>query len=251
MAKQIGFLKIKGTYDDITFAQTKDGFQVRQKSSISAERIAKDPAYKRTRENNSEFSRAGKAGKLFRHAFGAQLKGAADHRITARLTAQMIKVLQADLTSVRGQRNIVDGEAELLQGFECNSGAPLVTTFTAPFTAAFDRVAGSFTVTIPSFSPAISLPLPEGATHFQFVSAAAAINFEEEVSVTDAALSAVLPLNGAATAPITLLSGVGANSTHPLFGLLGIQFLQQVNGIDYPLNNKSFNALKVITVLGL
>jgi len=46
-------------------------------------------------------------------------------------------------------------------------------------------------------------------------------------------------------------NNVTANSTHPLFLLLGIQFYQQVNGINYPLKNGSFNALKLVKVAGV
>ena len=63
MARQKGILKIKGTIGDITFYKTKDGYLVKEKSAVEGNRIASDPAFQRTRENNSEFGRAGKAGK--------------------------------------------------------------------------------------------------------------------------------------------------------------------------------------------
>ncbi|MBG6062292.1 hypothetical protein IWX83_002090 [Flavobacterium sp. CG_9.1] len=44
----------------------------------------------------------------------------ADGRMVSRLTQAMIKVIQADTVSVRGLRNVIDGEAELLAGFEFN-----------------------------------------------------------------------------------------------------------------------------------
>ena len=120
MARQKGIIKLKGTIGDITFYKTQDGHLAREKGGIDASRIANDPAFQRTRENGSEFGRAGKAGKLMRTAFRGALLKAADGRMVSRLTQRMIKVIQADSTSDRGMRNVIDGEAELLFGFEFN-----------------------------------------------------------------------------------------------------------------------------------
>ena len=62
MARQKGIIKLKGTIGDITFYKTQDGHLAREKGGIDASRIASDPAFQRTRENGSEFGRAGKAG---------------------------------------------------------------------------------------------------------------------------------------------------------------------------------------------
>jgi hypothetical protein len=37
----------------------------------------------------------------------------------------MVKVIQADATNSRGQRNVIDGEAEMLEGFEFNKNGRL------------------------------------------------------------------------------------------------------------------------------
>jgi hypothetical protein len=52
----------------------------------------------------------------------------------------MVKVIQADTVSERGLRNVIDGEAELLFGFEFNIRGKLGTTLFAPFVATIDRV---------------------------------------------------------------------------------------------------------------
>ena len=75
MAKQRGFLKIEGTLGDVTFLKTQDGYLVKEKSDIGS-RIATDKAFQRTRENNAEFGRAGKAGKTLRAALKSVLLNA-------------------------------------------------------------------------------------------------------------------------------------------------------------------------------
>ena len=123
MAKQKGIIKLQGTIGDITFVKTKDGYLAKEKTSVNGNRIATDAAFLRTRENNAEFGRAGKAGKVLRRAIQLLLQQAKDSRVTSRLTKEMMKVLKADSTSTRGLRNVVDGEAELLEGFEFNLNA--------------------------------------------------------------------------------------------------------------------------------
>ncbi|HEY1022135.1 MAG TPA: hypothetical protein VGE06_07465 [Flavisolibacter sp.] len=136
MAKQKGIIKLEGTLGDITFLKTADGYIAKEKSGVPAERIASDPAFQRTRENGAEFGRAGKGGKLLRNALRGVLQRASDGRVVSRLTKEMMRVIKADSTSQRGQRNVVDGEAELLTGFDFNLNAKLGATLHAPYTAA-------------------------------------------------------------------------------------------------------------------
>ncbi len=251
MARQKGIIKLDGTIGGITFYKSQDGYLAREKGGVSADKIANDPNFQRTRENGEEFGRAGKAGKLLRNAIRAMLQNASDSRMVSRLTAEMVKVIQEDVTNVRGLRNVIDGEAELLEGFEFNIAGKLGTTIYAPFTATIDRVAGTLTANIPAFVPINMIAAPGGSTHFKIVSTGAEIDFENETFVMDAQSTAVLPWDANPTAVINLVNAVTANSTHPLFLALGIEFYQEVNGQMYPLKNGAYNALALVKVSGL
>lgn len=251
MAKQKSIIKLKGTLGDITFYKSKDGFIAREKGDLTADRIKNDPAFQRTRENGSEFGRAGKASKILRNAFRGVLQNASDSKLTSRLTKEMIKVIQADATNERGLRNVIDGEVEFIEGFDFNVNAKLGTTLFAPFSGAIDRVTGQLVANLPSFVPGTMIAAPSGTTHFKIVSAGAEIDFENEVFTHDQHETAELPWNNTATAVINLQNNVTANSTHPLFLLLGISFFQQVNGKMYSLKNGTFNALSLIKVSGV
>lgn len=251
MARQKGVIKLDGTIGDITFYKSKDGFLAREKGGVSGDRIANDPAFQRTRENGAEFGRAGKAGKMLRNAIRNLLQNASDSKMVSRLTTEMVRVIQEDTTNPRGLRNVIDGEAELLQGFEFNINGKLGTTFYAPFTSTIDRVAGTLTVDIPAFIPINMIATPGGATHFKLNSAGAEIDFEAETFVVDTQVTGVLPIDAVATAVINLANAVTANSTHPLFLVLGIEFFQQVNGQFYSLRNGAFNALSIVKVDGV
>ena len=252
MPKQVSIIKVKGTMGGMTFYKTSaDGHLIREKGGVSKERIMNDPAFQRTRENGSEFGRAGIAGKTLRLALRGLLTNAADGRLTSRLVKAMIKVIQADSTSERGLRNVIDGEAELLSKFEFNIRGKLGTSFFAPYTASIDRVTGALKVDVPSFVPSAMINAPSGTTHFKIVSGGAEIDFEEETFVNDSSSSAILPWDTTPTVAISQTNQVTAASTKPLFLALGVEFFQQVNGTMYPLKNGAFNPLALVQVSGL
>jgi hypothetical protein len=59
MARQKGIIKLEGTIGDVSFYKSKDGYLAREKGGVDGDRIKNDPAFQRTRENGSEFGRAG------------------------------------------------------------------------------------------------------------------------------------------------------------------------------------------------
>ncbi len=251
MAQQDGILQLKGSVGKFTFYKREGDYMARTKGGISKEKIYNDAAFIRTRENMAEFGRAGKAGKILRTCLSGLLVNCKDSSRVGRLTKAFTAVVQADVTNDRGMRNVIDGEAELLEGFEMNKNGALSSTLYAPITATIDRAAGDLVISIPSFVPLNMVSAPSGATHFKINSAGAAIDFENETYEVDVNNSAQLPWDSAATAAITLTNSVTANSTHPLFLVLGIEFYQSINGGMYPLKNGAFNPLAVVKVSGV
>lgn len=250
MARQKGIIKLEGTVGDITFYRSGDGYMAREKGGISGERIASDPAFQRTRENGQEFGRAGKAGKLLRTSIQTLLRTSSDKRMVSRLTKEMLKVIQADAVSVRGQRNVIDGEAELLVGFEFNIQGKLSTTFFAPYVSTLDRVSGESLIDIPPFVPMDSIKVPGGCTHYKIVGAAMEVDFTNGSYKSSSQESALLPYDGVLTSAIQLEATLIAGSIHPLFQVLGIIFYQEVNTEFYVLSNGAYNALQICKVMG-
>lgn len=248
MARQKSIIKLEGTIGDITFLKTRDGYLAREKTTVSGERIATDAAFQRTRENMAEFGRAGKAGKVLRSAFRSQLLKASDTRMVSRLTREMMRVVQADAVNDRGQRNVIDGEALLLEGFDFNINGKLGSTLYAPFEASIDRQSGGVTVSIPGFAPAEALAAPAGTTHFKIFATAAEIDFEKGQTVQKSDETAILPWNSSVTNVLNLSAPLPAASTHPLFLAIGVEFLQAVNSNYYPLKNGAFNAMALVKV---
>lgn len=251
MARQKSIIKLDGTIGDITFYKSKDGYLAREKGGVPADRIRNDPAFQRTRENGSEFGRAEKSGKVLRNSIRALLQNSSDSRMVSRLTQQMVKVIQMDETNPRGQRNVIDGEAELIQGFDFNINGKLGNTLYVPINATLDRVSGEANVEIDAFTPTVDIAAPGGTTHFKLVSAGMEIDFENETFNTKSSETAILPWDNLQSAAVNLANALTANSTKPLFLVLGVEFYQEVNGEKYPLKNGAFNALQVIKVVGL
>jgi hypothetical protein len=251
MAKQKGIIKLEGNIGDINFYRSKDGYMAREASRLNAHRIATDPKFKRTRENNAEFSNAARAGKLLRSACKGLLQFSKDGSAVNRLFNRMMKVVKADATSTRGLRNVIDGETELLQDFEFNNNATLSTTLFAPYSTEINRVTGVMKAEIPSFIPEALLLAPVTSTHFRFVGLGTEVNFADKTYVTELFESSIFSWNTTPTGSISLEVQLPANSTLPLFLLFGLQFYQEVNGNMYPLKEGSFNSLSIVKVSGL
>lgn len=248
MAKQTGIIKLKGTIGGISFYKTSDGHLAREKGGVDASRIQNDPAFQRTRENGSEFGRAGKGGKIIRNAIRVLLQNAKDKRVVSRLTQSLVAITKTDTVNARGERTVQDGNLGQLEGFEFNLNGKLSATLFAGFTKAFDRVAGDATVDIAPFAPTIRIAAPSGTTHFKVVMGASELDFANESSTFEYDETAVLPYDAANTSAIALSASLTANSTLPVLQVLGIEFYQEVNGQMYALKNGAYNALSVIAI---
>jgi hypothetical protein len=250
MGRQESLIQLRGGVGNLSFYKTQDGYLARKRSGVTGDRFRSDPRFRRTRENAAEFTRAGKATQLLRTAFRKSLKAVADNRVTSRLVAAMMKVIQADAVSARGHRNVIDGEIALLQGFEFNEHGPLATTFLAPYTATIDRQTGTMVVDIPAFSAEEMISIPEGATHIRLKAGGAAIDFEANTHSVSSSESEPLPITLAAQGPLQLTQAVAPASVNPLILAFGIEFLQLVNDIQYPLKNGAHNAMAIVKVDG-
>jgi hypothetical protein len=248
MAKQRGVFKAEGLLDEFSFYESLDGFMVRKKGGVKGERIATDPAFERTRENQQEFGRAGRAGKMLRNALRPILLLSKDRLLVARMLKAMMKVVKADTVNERGMRTVTDGNLDLLQGFEFNENGKLSQTLFAPFVASIDRASGDLSIQVLPFVPSNMISAPGEATHFKIVGAGGSIDFETGINSLASESSEDLALGNDPTAILDLSFKVEANSALPLFLALGISFTQQVNGKQYPLKTGNFNALCIVKV---
>lgn len=246
MAKLKGILKIEGTLDELTFYKTQDGHLVKTKGGVSADRIANDPNFQRTRENGSEFGSSATAGKVLRNAVRNLMMNAADNRVTSRLTQIMTQIKNYDVASPRGERTVADGITDpaalaLLKDFDFNDKALLSGVMFAPFTV----VPLTGVINIPAFVPINDISYPSGATHISMKGAFANVDFTNEISAIEYSPVTNLPIDGTNT-PVTLTPAGVPAGTGTKFYLLLIEFFQEVNGIQYSLKNGSYNVLNIV-----
>ena len=248
MAKFDGIFEIQGTLKGMTFYKTKDGLLIRTKGGISKERMAKDPAFQRTRENGTEFAHLAESGQLIRKGLGPLLKLAKDSRASSRLMSVLSKVKNQDLTSPRGERRVeiglVPGEGKaFMKGFDFNIGARFDRVFRELYT--LDTVTG--TVDITDFQASESLLVPEGTTHVSLSSAASRVDFATGNYATGESPKTNLALTDPAQAVSLVPSAVPTGDGFLFFYFL-IEFFQEINGTQYPLKNHSYNVLNLLEV---
>jgi hypothetical protein len=249
MAKVKSLFNVEGTLGEVTFYKDQDGYKIRTKNGVSKERIMNDPAYVRTRENLTEFGNAATSGKMLRRSIVSLMNDAKDNRVTSRLTQVMSKVKNEDLTSARGQRNVATGILTplgqgWLKGFNFNRRAILDSVLQASFT--LNPATGE--VVIADLVPIQQLEIPEGATHVDFSSGF--LNLDFATGVKDLQLSNLMNLPIDATISTVTLTPIGVPAgTGQSFYFLKVAFYQEINAVQYPLNNGAFNALQLIEVL--
>lgn len=249
MARQKGILKIDGMIEDFSFYHTKRGSFVRRKGGVSAERIASDPAFIRTRENGREFASTASAGKTLRNALRPMLLNATDDQTVSRLAKVMSEIKKLDGTSVRGERNVGLGIADpkarlLLKGFNFNENALLSVILKKKYNV----LAANGEISISDLKPIDDLIFPVGATHVSFKGGWARIDFTSgEAELFE---SNVVSLKLDNTVGIVKLtpSAQPTGSGTDLF-LLRLEFYQEMNGVQYSLKDSSSNALGIVEVI--
>lgn len=221
---------------------------MRTKGGVSKNRIMNDPAFVRTRENLTEFTSVATAGKLIRMALGPMVFKAKDSKLTSRLVKVLSEIKKLDSTSIRGQRNVGVGietaqGKQLLSGFDFNVKASLGSVLNAAVSV--NTTDG--TVTFTSFNPMEQLHAAEGATHFSMQ--AGFLNLDFATGVYDLTQSAeqVYPLVQGAITPVLTPTAVPSGTGVQLHVLL-IEFFQEVNGVQYLLNNGAYNVLQLLAV---
>jgi len=248
MAILKSLIKIEGTLDDLTFYKGKNGYLIRTKGGISKNRIKNDPAFIRTRENGNEFGLAATAGKVLRRALLELIRNAKDGTLTSRLMRQMSLIKNQDTTSPRGLRNPAVGLATpegkvLLQNFDFNENAILAQVLRADYTV--NTTTGE--ISIPNFIPGTQLVAPPGATHVTLQSAFLNLDFTTEVRDLQLSDPVNLPIN--LTSDNVTLAPAAVTGTGITMMLLQLSFFQEMNGVQYHLNNGAFNTLNIVRVI--
>jgi hypothetical protein len=215
---------------------------------VSSDKVLNDPAFERTRENMSEFGRAGKAASLVRDLFRDLTAYAKDTELQSRLLTVLKRALNADAVSKRGERTVTNGDQMQLKGFNFNERTSLKSSLFVKCPVTIDRVTGQVTITIPPFVPKTMVKGAAGTTHFRIVAGAGTVNFETEDTNYDRGSTGDLTWDNLPTAPSTIVLDLPPNSPDTILVALGIEYSQQLNGDSYPLKSVQRNATAIVAV---
>lgn len=133
---------------------------------------------------------------------------------------------------------------QLLTGFNFNDRAKLSAVLLSDFN--LDTATGE--IDIADFTTNQNLMTPEGATHVSFT--AGFLNLDFGTGIKDLQLSPVtnMPINGT-SGSLTLTPAAVPTGTGSQCYFLKVAFYQEINAVQYPLNNGAYNALQLVMVI--
>jgi len=156
MARDNSDFSFSGKVGDLIFVQKNKERYVR---SASAKPVNQTEA---SRKSSSDFGMASRIGAKIRKAFKPLLSYSRDETLMNRLNAQLIAVLNTVGPSFAGSKKLIQGDVQLLYGFQFNSAKRLDLLLLQP--PAFSMVSpGKMCMELPGNTSALFKPLA-GAT---------------------------------------------------------------------------------------
>ncbi len=249
MARQEGVFSIQGLVGNLIYYETRYGKLVRHKGTLDRNRIANDPAFLPTRENNTEFGNAARAGKLLRATVRGMENNACDNRVTSRINKVMIGIKSFDALSGRGNRTVGNGIAnaaaqQLLKGFNFNVYAILNRILLTGYTVTTD----TGVITIHEFTPLRHVEFPAGATHLTLQGGFAHVDFTGGAGELQMSNALNLMIDNNSTDVVLVPVAVPALNGTSIY-LLKVSFFQMVNRVQYLLKDGVFNSLEIVEIV--
>ncbi|MDY0217598.1 MAG: hypothetical protein RBS19_11655 [Bacteroidales bacterium] len=242
-------VKLRGDVDGLTF-YAKDGKQfVRRTRKSNKEKFDNDPSMVRVRENAAEFKNVSQSAKRLWDTLRPFTANNKDSKSYLRLRSIMNELKKMDTTSLRGERDALNGLTEaagkqLLKGFNFNSKSQLDSILFKQFELNTD----SGKLMMEQFNPSIHLASEPSSTHYSITLCKADIDInsgKSELAMSNVHQAAV---NGSTEDVVLQLETTTHINGLQLF-VLQIAFYQEMNGQLYPLKDKAHNASKIIDVL--
>lgn len=245
MAKQKGIIQLTGTIDGINF-YTRNGKPVARKAGggFTGVKIKKSPTMVRVRENNTEFGHCSRFKKSFKDALLPFFKGYKDGELHGKMMQLFLALKDCDVFSERGKRTIE-------KGLLSTTGSKLLldfnfTSFSLPLLKGNYDATSSF-FTLQPFAVSL-LQFPNGATHL--VIDYGVVVFDESLSQATLHKSSTSVLLSKASVfdgvHFTVASNFSLSKIR--FGILSYCFVQELNGVFYPLKDKSSFGLQVVGI---
>lgn len=245
MAKQEGLIRLRGTIDGVNFYFRK-GKPIARKAGggFNGASIKSSATMVRVRENNTEFGHCSQVKKTFSDALLFHFANRKDVTLHSRLMQLFIAIKDCDLISERGKRTIN-------LGLQTEAGQQLLTSF--DFTAMsfpllpMDVSSTTLALTLPSFS-LMEFKFPVGATHLELFLGVLHLNLDTKTATLNRSAT-VLLAKGTTIDSLTLMPNAMPNTGGFRLPVLFYSYVQELNGIVYPLHDSKSFGLRVLDVL--
>ena len=160
-------IQINGTLAGFTFYKLNGKNVVRKTSGPSKDTINNNPAYKKTKNNNSEFAGATFLSKNIRQGLGTVGKLFQDTYMASRLTG-ICRTIIANGKGEHGKRtgNLLENP-KLLVGFPLIKNKPINRLCNAKHTLKTNNNREQITINFPTITTTNFLQIPKNASHFK------------------------------------------------------------------------------------
>ncbi len=102
-------------------------------------------------------------------------------------------------------------------------------------------------IAIQGLVPNLHVAFPSGATHMAFTGAWAKVDFATDTYSVELTNTENLVIDATLT-DLLLAAGTAPTGTGTDVFLLMVEFFQEVNGVQYSMNNGAYNALAIVDV---
>lgn len=245
MAKVKGIIQLNGTIGDINF-YTRKGVLLARKAGggFTGEAIRTKESMVRVRENGSEFKGCMQNVQFFKMGLQSFLSTFKDGTLHQRLVQLFTQLKDLDLIAARGSRTVYGGlqttaGQQLLTSYLLTSGVDLKDLLR--HTIHFDWTTG---FSIPDFEGK-RLSFPSGATHLALQLGYLSLDFENHTFSFSGSDALYLDRKEVGTVIIPAPSLVNAEDIK--VGVVFARFVQEINGVFYPLKSENSVVLEVVS----
>jgi len=233
MGKLKGLFQITGSVGNLTFCQTRTGIIVRQKSGINKQRIRTDGAFKRTREWNEEFGRAGRYCKIITNAFPDIISECNDRTVRGRLMSILLKAIKADTVSKRGERHLTPEGIKLLEAFEFNQAKKLCDVLREKVILNYNKKKRIVTARVKPFVSVQGISMPQNAAYYKIAIKVACIDLEKGETFKTESNTFFLDTKAKVRRVIPLTCQLSEVGNIQVWVVMSVQFFSLVNGQYY------------------
>ena len=245
MAKVKGIIQLNGTIGDINF-YTRKGVLLARKAGggFTGEAIRTKESMVRVRENGSEFKGCMQNVQFFKMGLQSFLSTFKDGTLHQRLVQLFTQLKDLDLIAARGSRTVYGGlqttaGQQLLTSYLLTSGVDLKDLLR--HTIHFDWTTG---FSIPDFKGK-RLSFPSGATHLALQLGYLSLDFKNHTFSFSDSDALYLGSKEVGTVIIPAPPLVAAEGIK--VGVVFARFVQEINGVFYPLKSENSVVLEVVS----